>query len=777
MTPERLLLETDFQRCYWKIAMSFLSRALPVMAVLLLILCSRFAIAATDLPTDPAPRAAALIDRGETLRLQGRLSQASADLEEAWRLAQASPDPALRARAAGAIGALYLFQQRLADAETLLRRSLEEAQTAQLPAVAAAAHNHLGLLQAGREEPDQARAERQRWLVRGSSTVTTPQEKVQGQSLARADYEKGLALAQLANDPEVGAALYLNLARLDAGSVALRHLQAAHTQAQRIAAPANRIVQFVAISRHAPSLTGLNKAETGQALRLSYTTLREAAAQAATLDNQRLRSLVDGQLGALYESQHRFREAITLTERAAHAADAIDATDLRLRWQWQLGRLRRADGDPKGALVAYRQAIQHLQTLRFDIPVRYVGGRSSFRETLEPVYLGAVDLLLEQSAREPDSTHAQALLREARDTVERLKAAELNDYFQDPCAASPVATAELDRVAPHTAVLYPILLPDRLELLVSLSDGQRRVAIPVPAATVRQTAQELAQRLRPADDALQDYAQPSAQLYQWLIAPIDGWLTERKVDTLIFVPDGPLRLIPLAALTNGQQFVLERYAVVTAPGMSLVDPRPLPRQELRSLLAGISESVEGFPALPGVKSEIQHLQTVLPTQQTLMNQGFIRARFQEEVRETPYRVVHIASHGEFGGTPEKSFVLAYDGRLDMNQLEELMQAQAGETPIELLTLSACQTAEGDDRAPLGLGGVALKAGARSAVGSLWMVSDQAAQALIPAFYQQLQKPEVTKAKALQQAQLRLLKQPDLAHPFFWAPFILIGNWL
>jgi CHAT domain-containing protein len=113
----------------------------------------------------------------------------------------------------------------------------------------------------------------------------------------------------------------------------------------------------------------------------------------------------------------------------------------------------------------------------------------------------------------------------------------------------------------------------------------------------------------------------------------------------------------------------------------------------------------------------------------------------------------------------------------MNQLEELMQAQAEETPIELLTLNACQTAEGDDRAPLDLGGVALKAGVRSALGSLWMVSDQAAQTLIPAFYQPLQQPGPTKASALQQAQLCVLKQPDLAHPFFWVPFILMGNWL
>lgn len=708
------------------------------------------AMATAEQQGDQPALVAALIHRGETLRMQGRLPQASVDLERAWSLAQASNNPALQARAAGALGALYLFNQRPADADALLRRSAETAQTAQLPDIAAAAHNHLGLLYAGRQEPDRARAE----------------------------YQQGLALARTANAAEVSAALYLNLARLDTGSAALRDLEQARTLAGRIPAPAARIVQLVAVARQAQALTGLTKTETRQALQLSHAALREATAQAQTLGDRRLLSLTDGQMGALYEAQGRTREAITLTERAAHTAAAIGADDLGLRWQWQLGRLRRANGDPAGALSAYRQAIRQIQIIRFDIPVQYVGGRSSFRETLEPVYLGAADLMLEQSGRERDPQRVQALLGEARDTVELLKAAELNDYFQDPCAASPVATAELDRVAPHTAVLYPVLLPDRLELLVSLSDGKRRIAVPVPAATVRETAQQLARLLRPRaeDDALQDYTPPSAKLYQWLIAPIEPWLTERGVDTLIFLPDGPLRLIPLAALTNGQQFVLERYAVVTMPGMSLFDPQPLPREKIRSLLAGVTEAVQGFPALPGVGHELRDLQALLPGK-TLLNRSFVRASFQQEVQENPYQMVHIASHGEFGGSPEKSFVLTYDGRLNMNQLEELMQAQAEGTPIELLTLSACQTAEGDDRAPLGLGGVALKAGVRSALGSLWMVSDQAAQTLIPAFYQQLQEPGRTKAKALQQAQLRLLKQPNLAHPFFWGPFILIGNWL
>ena len=141
-------------------------------------------------------------------------------------------------------------------------------------------------------------------------------------------------------------------------------------------------------------------------------------------------------------------------------------------------------------------------------------------------------------------------------------------------------------------------------------------------------------------------------------------------------------------------------------------------------------------------------------------------------------MVHIASHGVVENDVNKSFLLAYDDKITMNRLSQLVGLlQYRQTPLELLTLSACETAIGDDRAALGLAGVAVKAGARSALATLWFIDDKATSELVDEFYRQLRDPSVTKAVALQRAQLMILNEPGYGHPSFWAPFLLISNWM
>jgi CHAT domain-containing protein len=192
---------------------------------------------------------------------------------------------------------------------------------------------------------------------------------------------------------------------------------------------------------------------------------------------------------------------------------------------------------------------------------------------------------------------------------------------------------------------------------------------------------------------------------------------------------------------------------------------------------GLSESRQGFPALPNVATELEGVRR-LQGGTTLLNRTFLRPRFARELRDVDYGVVHIASHGEFGSDPSRTFVLAYDGRLDLDDLENSIKlARFREPGLELLVLSACQTAAGDDRAGLGLAGLALKAGARSAVATLWSVSDEASGLLSVEFYRQLRGGAPSKARALQAAQRGMLADPLLGHPAYWAPFLLIGNWL
>ena len=143
-----------------------------------------------------------------------------------------------------------------------------------------------------------------------------------------------------------------------------------------------------------------------------------------------------------------------------------------------------------------------------------------------------------------------------------------------------------------------------------------------------------------------------------------------------------------------------------------------------------------------------------------------------------FPIVHIASHGQFSSDLDDTFILAADGKLTLERLDQLLgPLRFRDEPIELLTLSACQTAAGDDRAALGLAGVAVKAGARSALATLWYINDQASSELVAEFYRQLRAPSVSRATALQRAQIHLLDDPNYQHPAYWAPFLLINNWL
>ena len=197
------------------------------------------------------------------------------------------------------------------------------------------------------------------------------------------------------------------------------------------------------------------------------------------------------------------------------------------------------------------------------------------------------------------------------------------------------------------------------------------------------------------------------------------------------------------------------------------------------LALGVTQAVQGFPALPSVGPELAALRDLYGSESTvLVDDQFVVPAVEKKLREEQYTIVHIASHGEFSGDAERSFVLAFDGKLSVDRLDRFIGLfKYRDDPLELLTLSACDTAEGDDRAALGLAGVAIKAGARSALATLWEVNDEVSAQLVVDFYKELRDPSVSRVGALRRAQLKLLEDPRYDHPGFWSPFLLINNWL
>jgi CHAT domain-containing protein len=179
-----------------------------------------------------------------------------------------------------------------------------------------------------------------------------------------------------------------------------------------------------------------------------------------------------------------------------------------------------------------------------------------------------------------------------------------------------------------------------------------------------------------------------------------------------------------------------------------------------------------------VPGELKSIEPLYPSR-TLLNADFVLPTLREKMTEEQFSIVHIASHGQFGRDASQTFVLTHDTRLTLNDLEAMIRpSQYRGQPVEMLVLSACQTAAGDDRAALGLAGVAVKAGARSALATLWFVNDQSTSVLVREVYNQLrQNPGRSKAKALQAAQVKLINDRRYRHPCYWSPYLIIGNWL
>jgi len=509
-----------------------------------------------------------------------------------------------------------------------------------------------------------------------------------------------------------------------------------------------------------------------------FTIITTVIRLAKQLQDKHLMAQAKGFLGQLYERKQRYQEALQLTNEAIFLSQ--EDIGLLYLWEWQQGRILQAQQKFAPAKMAYQQALEHLHPIKTSVIIGQRNAQEVFRERIRPVYFALADILLQQATTVSAPKDKKPLLIQAINRIEQLKAAELQDYFQDECVAK--TSTKLKRLEAitdkHTAIFYPILLPDRTELLLNLPDGIHQIIVPVDGDTLGQTALKLRENLQISTSG--SFITQSKQLYEWLITPILDKLIANKINTLVIVPDGPLRMIPFSALYNSKakNFLFHSFAIAITPGLKLTDPRPLPRKNMSILLNGLSESVQNFAELPNVPNEINNIKQMFANATVLLNQTFSLKDVSNALQTTPYSIVHVASHGQFHHDPNQTFLLTYDDKLTMNRLENLLQlSQSRDKPVELLTLSACQTAVGDERAALGLAGIAIKAGVRSALASLWFVNDEATSQLVIEFYKQLQNPALSKAQALQNAQKKLAAQRNFRHPAFWAPFLLIGNWL
>ncbi|HEY9612811.1 CHAT domain-containing protein, partial [Allocoleopsis sp.] len=565
---------------------------------------------------------------------------------------------------------------------------------------------------------------------------------------------------------------------LDMKQVSEAQALASQIQAQISNLPPNRAAVYAQINL-AQSLTRLGQMSTTSTFssREIGQILAKALQQAKTLNDARTQAYALGQLGAVYEQTQQFQNAQDLTEQALLIAQTSNAPDIAYRWQWQLGRLLKARGNTKGAIASYTESVKTLQSLRSDLVATNPEIQFSFREGVEPIYRELVDLLLQSSE---SSESNQDNLKQARSVIESLQLAELDNFFKSACLAGKAVQIDqvIDRDDPTAAAVYPIILPDRLEVILKLpKQPLLHYKATVTQSEVEKTLQELRQELVQPVTARKAQSL-SKKVYDWLLRPAENALAQSQVKTLVFILDGALRNIPMAALHDGQQYVLQKYAIALAPGLQLLAPKSLEQTQLKTLTGGLTEARQGFSALNNVANEVEQIKAEVPST-VLLNQAFTSASIQKEISSVPFPVVHLATHGQFSSKSEDTFILTWDDRLNVNELDTLLRSrdQRQTNAIELLVLSACQTAKGDKRAALGLAGVAVRAGARSTIASLWSIDDESSAVLMSQFYRELARTTVSKAEALRQAQLALLQNPQYQHPRYWAPFVLVGNWL
>ena len=391
-------------------------------------------------------------------------------------------------------------------------------------------------------------------------------------------------------------------------------------------------------------------------------------------------------------------------------------------------------------------------------------------------------------------------------TVENKWENDYENYFQRNFSSSSRSAKQIarhlteirEKTDINPAVVWAIPQDDFLRLLLITPDRQ---------SVIRQirgaNRERLTQRITEFEAGISDrqslkYLPPARILYQWLFEPLDPFLEAEQIDTLLLCTGPNLRSLPFAALHDGEKFVIEKYQIARIPAFNLTDTTYEAEPEKDVLAMGASKFTD-LPSLPGVEVELNTIVPKLWSGRKIINQQFTIKNFQEAHQQGNFDIVHIASHSKFSaGSPEDSYIQFSDRKLSLEQLADL---ELELPPVDLLVLSACETALGNEDAEFGFAGLAMQAGVKSALASLWLIDDTGTVVLMSEFYQQLRSTNI-KAEALRKAQIRMLQQKvfvegtkirgsavevnlptttvqteaqNFSHPFYWAGFTIIGN--
>jgi CHAT domain-containing protein len=413
----------------------------------------------------------------------------------------------------------------------------------------------------------------------------------------------------------------------------------------------------------------------------------------------------------------------------------------------------------------YQQAIACIEKIRSEMLSVKSDLQYSFRDSIEPVYREYLNLLF--NSPQPDLPKIVAI-------NEQLQIAELENYLR--CGGLNLGSLlNLKPEQSPDASIYFVRLPNQYGILVRQRNGNLKHQVidrkPVDALLSRVKTYLQSDRL-PQVSQSPEFRDTFTALYQQLIAPLSSFLP--KAGHLTLSVDTDLQAIPWSLLIDEQRYLIEKYSLSLTPGANIQEPQPLARRT-SALIAGSSQfpNSPGYSPLPAVEAEINAIATELKGK-TLVNEKFTKDELFRVAGKAS--ILHIASHGQFSSDPKNTYILDWSGKLTLSQLDQLLKGRQN-NPLDLLVLSACQTAAGDRRATLGIAGTAYQAGARTIVASLWVVDDESQSVLMKEFYSQLINQRKSKAEALRLAQLKLLRSDRYSSPYYWANMVMLGSWL
>jgi filamentous hemagglutinin family protein len=552
-----------------------------------------------------------------------------------------------------------------------------------------------------------------------------------------------------------------------------------HACIQKLPNTYHKAFYLLSLSSLLQKMFPLNRNDNFISTNKMHSIINQALSIGKEINNNAIISSALGLSGQLFEKQKNYSEALRLTRQAVFFARK-NYPETLYQLQWQIGKRYESMGNTQEAINLYQQSIETMESFQYAFFMGYHNSELFYKEKVKPVYYGYVNLLLR--SYEASGSLPLTTLKSAIKTIEQFKTTEIQNHFKDECINYLDKPIEIpEKMAEKTALIYPFSLSDRLVILTILPQGIQYYVKKISQKKLKKWIQRLDKRLDYRTYSVLRFNKYAHDLYDWLIRPMEKDLVMQNIKTIYISAEGKLQTIPFCALRDSKtdQYLMEKYAIAILPSISYINDAQETinsNRQRRILLCGLTQSRKGFSAIKGGASQLKDIQQYVGGK-ILINKDFTTHNFKKEFQASTPDIIHILTHGNVGNTPEDIFLLTYNGQLSLHHLETIIHSGVfRETPLDLLTLGACQTAIGDERFALGLAGIAFKTGAQNVIATLRPVEKNATTFLMTEFYKKCAAMNFSnKSIALQKAQSELLRSKKYSHPIFWSPFILLGK--